>query len=500
MWCGCVAPATATTVLPEIASTQNAFKPLELSTFLPLVFSKHYNHNYVCTASLMFYFPTSTHKKFYLQEKAPIITPKNILFYTLATSKFLMNSINKQRCNQNPNATAQHLLHNQNGIYIQSLIVPQNTIIIGIGDLHGNLHTLASIIRKMQKKQLIDEQGIIKDNVRIVITGDVSDRGHFSLETWALLLMLFHKNPQKVIILQGNHENRQCFLQSSFYHELCRKYYHLNDQILNMISKSFQDLFSLLPQVVFIGAPNNNGIVDFLQFNHGGLPTNVNESFYTPIAHFLCTTTTSNPTYPTSYLVLPSYPKINGLIWNGYFADEQDIPFQINGFRISDTLSNPAQVTNYLQQLKQQNTTYCVSGIIRGHDHLQGGVNQLLRTIITEDVWIQNTLATQRITWEMVDHKESVKITLKDTDLSPVFTLTNSPLISGTDSFAAITFNADSDHNCWILTAYAYPREKYHNDGNNKDWLDADPLKKTTKSPHHQDKQPVQSYSYNCPK
>jgi len=71
-----------------------------------------------------------------------------------------------------------------------------------VGDLHGDLESLASILRSSGFTQRMAKS---KDAV-MVFLGDYGDRGGYSAEVYYAILRLKLAFPEQVILLRGNHE------------------------------------------------------------------------------------------------------------------------------------------------------------------------------------------------------------------------------------------------------------------------------------------------------
>jgi hypothetical protein len=75
-----------------------------------------------------------------------------------------------------------------------------------VGDLHGDLYALEKVIEDAKRRALLDDHWKIADNVEFVFLGDYVDRGLYSSEVVWFLMRLKVANPDKVILIRGNHE------------------------------------------------------------------------------------------------------------------------------------------------------------------------------------------------------------------------------------------------------------------------------------------------------
>jgi protein phosphatase len=71
-----------------------------------------------------------------------------------------------------------------------------------VGDLHGDLESLISILKGSNLIQRISQN----DNAFAIFLGDYGDRGPFSAEVFYAILKLKLQFPKQVVLLRGNHE------------------------------------------------------------------------------------------------------------------------------------------------------------------------------------------------------------------------------------------------------------------------------------------------------
>lgn len=111
-----------------------------------------------------------------------------------------------------------------------------------VGDTHGDLKTTQEIIEKYLKEENV-----------IVFLGDYVDRGSFSKDNLDFLLKVKSENPERVYLLQGNHEGHSIlkFFPADFWQSLDKKQY----QRYSSLVESFPLVLTTKDIVALHGAP-----------------------------------------------------------------------------------------------------------------------------------------------------------------------------------------------------------------------------------------------------
>lgn len=387
------------------------------------------------------------------ETQPPILSLRDIMDLTTCIRNTLITDIS---INLPPNSI-EKLLDPQRGIYLQAIIVPNNTNIVTIGDLHGEVHALAQIIRSLQYKNLMDQYGALSSNTYLVFLGDLMDRGSYSIETLSLALLLKKQNPDHVIIIRGNHEQLNAMTKYGTIQECITKYGELN---ATTIIKNLITLFDLLPPVCFIGTPSHNQKLQFLQFNHGGLPYSFNydtpntyqqEPLFVygitePIDTFIkillqrCTYNTGNNT--TFFYSCSNMPKNNGFLWSDFINHDQ--LYTSNDRRSMGVVASSQAFNAYTQKINTPNSAL-VCGIIRGHQHMPHGINQF-HTIDTFTLAPENPNG-----WLPLESGITIPCTQQHTTL-PIFTITSRPNAYNCNAYALVHY--DDATQTWMLTPH----------------------------------------------
>jgi protein phosphatase len=202
-----------------------------------------------------------------------------------------------------------------------------------IGDLHGDLKSLRTILEKSRFIQKMHADR----NVSLIFLGDYGDRGVHSPELYYAVLTLKLTFPAQVVLLRGNHESPADLMASP--HDLPvqleRKFKKNGDALYQHL----KELFSCLYNAVYVEER-------FLMV-HGGLPANL---------HSLHELADADKLHPAKSF-------LEELLWSD--PDEQ-VQGVLSSPRGAGKLFGKNVTTAVLQKLNAKI-------LIRGHEPIDGG-------------------------------------------------------------------------------------------------------------------------------
>ncbi|MGC9133300.1 MAG: metallophosphoesterase family protein [Nanopusillaceae archaeon] len=121
-----------------------------------------------------------------------------------------------------------------------------------IGDIHGDIFSLNKSLEYYENDEYI------------IFLGDYLDRGNYQIEVLYKILKLKVENPEKVILLRGNHE----FFDIEFYpHDFPLILYRNYGENGIKLYKLYREFANYLPFILYIP--------DFAIILHGGIPRNI---------------------------------------------------------------------------------------------------------------------------------------------------------------------------------------------------------------------------------
>ncbi|MDH4214346.1 MAG: serine/threonine protein phosphatase [Candidatus Thorarchaeota archaeon] len=127
--------------------------------------------------------------------------------------------------------------------------IPSQNLIF-VGDLHGELQSVLSVQRYIEKY----------NNHYFIFLGDYADRGPEQVETINLVMALNLAYPDRVLLLRGNHESNEIAARYGFYHAVLREF-------SVDVFKYYSSVFEVLPIAAY-----REG---FVFGCHGGVPEGV---------------------------------------------------------------------------------------------------------------------------------------------------------------------------------------------------------------------------------
>ena len=136
---------------------------------------------------------------------------------------------------------------------------PKQGSITIVGDLHGDLESLSTILHESKILEEVQEGG----ESFLAFLGDYGDRGEYSPEVYHVILTLKTNFPDNVLMMRGNHEGP---LDLGFYP------YDLPDQLITKFGRSGEEIHGMIRELwdefYYVAIVENSYLI-----LHGGVPT-----------------------------------------------------------------------------------------------------------------------------------------------------------------------------------------------------------------------------------
>lgn len=275
--------------------------------------------------------------------------------------------------------------------FIQKKVIPAGKRIIFKGDLHGDMISLAKFFNHLYDQNILDKDNpfVIADpDTYIIFLGDYTDRGVYGAEVLYTLMRFKIANPDKIILIRGNHEDIDINIDCTFATEIHSKFgkkESLKKTIVAM--KAVKQVYNFLPVCLFLGIENAQGFTEYIQCCHGGMElghdpqpllrsSKASYEFLTTLCRkaqgekYDCIKDTVDQLglTNTNLIILenPSYSMI-GYMWSDFAVDETET---------IDRSDRGESIYIYGKKLTQalldrsSNKKYRVCAVMRAHQHL----------------------------------------------------------------------------------------------------------------------------------
>jgi hypothetical protein len=144
--------------------------------------------------------------------------------------------------------------------FVQRLVVPPGTEAIFHGDFHGDIHSMIAWLGWLNEHGYLQDFKLARPDTYLILLGDYTDRGAYGTEVLYTILRLKLANPERVLLVRGNHEDWSLAARYGFLAEAQAKFGRQFD------ARRVMRLYDFMPVVLYLGCGTN-----FIQCNHGGM-------------------------------------------------------------------------------------------------------------------------------------------------------------------------------------------------------------------------------------
>lgn len=144
--------------------------------------------------------------------------------------------------------------------FTQRLSVPQGAEVFFHGDFHGDIHSLNAVLGSLETSGRVKDFKVVSTNFWMVFLGDYTDRGMYGVEVLHTILRLKQANPERVVLVRGNHEDISLAMNYGFMAEAQYKYGR------EFNPKKTLRVYDFMPLALYLVCGENA-----VQCNHGGM-------------------------------------------------------------------------------------------------------------------------------------------------------------------------------------------------------------------------------------
>jgi ABC-type branched-subunit amino acid transport system substrate-binding protein len=147
--------------------------------------------------------------------------------------------------------------------------IPGTQFII-FGEMHGAFHSLARDLQALLKLGYINEHlKIVKPDCYLVFNGNISSRSPYVMETMSVILQLMNVNPNNIIVICGNQEEKERWTNYTLKDELEQRAMHL-EYGKGTLSSMITQFFDTLPLAVYLIGLQSEKNVDIVRISNVG--------------------------------------------------------------------------------------------------------------------------------------------------------------------------------------------------------------------------------------
>jgi ABC-type branched-subunit amino acid transport system substrate-binding protein len=176
-------------------------------------------------------------------------------------------------------------LNGYTGRFVLKMTPLPGTKYIIWGDLHGAFHSLVRDLNALKKMGAIDDNLKVREPYYFIFNGNVIDGSPYVLETLSFVMQLMHINPDRVIYIQGTHEDKQRWHDFGLARELNIKCAGIpSDEQIQFhehipLSKKLTRFFNTLPIALYLRGFNASEEIDVVRISYYGRDfTELNET------------------------------------------------------------------------------------------------------------------------------------------------------------------------------------------------------------------------------